>query len=157
MTVTKEFLLLLGIAVFVLVSQPFPAAAISLEEAEVKTEHLLDRIAKKQLDGLADQMQNDAFFAGVAPGLWGQLISGISQVFNVVGNNAPVFGFEKLGQKRLGTSLVSNRYAILIDPQPLLFDVWLYKPHDDWQFLNINFVFGTNAEEVLKVWFESAE
>ena len=62
-----------------------------------------------------------------------------------------------LGQKNLGDTLLSNRYAILNGKQPLLFEFWFYKPNKEWQYLTISMVFGSNIQPVLKQWFEGAD
>lgn len=150
-------ILVAGLAIFALALSSLPAEALSLEDAEQKTEKLLARIASKNFDGLAEQMQKDDFFGTINPGLWDQLVTGVKQAYTLSGAGTQIHRFEKIDQKNLGSTLISNRYAILIGTQPMLFDVWLYKPNKDWQFLNMNFVFGTNAVELLKIWFTGSE
>lgn len=131
-----------------------PATAFTLQEVEKETEKLLAKLADKKFDGLADELEAHEIFGAANPGLWQQAVTTVSKAYTVIGEDEPIYGFRKLGQKNLGDTLVANRYAILTSKAPLLFEFWLYRPDKDWQLLNINMVFGTNAQPVLLRWFE---
>lgn len=157
MKLSKFLCLCVVIAALAVPMHTSPAAAYTLQEAEKETEKLLSRLANKQFDGLANEMERHELFGTVNPGLWQQVVTTVSKAYVMVGENEPIYGFAKLGQKKIGDRLVSNRYAILNSKLPILFEFWLYKPGKDWQFLNVNMVFGTDSKPVLQKWFDGAD
>lgn len=157
MIFTRYFCVFVACVAFALAFHAPPAAALTLQEAEKETEKILERLASKKFDGLADQLEAHELFGAANPGLWEQVVTTVSKAYTLFGEDVPVYGFIKLGQKNLGDTLISNRYAILNGQQPLLFEFWFYKPNKEWQYLTISMVFGTNIQPVLKQWFEGAD
>ena len=157
MKFSRYLCLCIACAAFTLAFNAPPAVAFTLQEAEKETEKLLARLASKEFDGLADQMEAHELFGTANPGLWEQVVTTVSKAYTLFGEDVPVYGFKKLGQKNLGDTLLSNRYAILNGKQPLLFEFWFYKPNKEWQYLTISMVFGSNIQPVLKQWFEGAD
>jgi len=153
---TKFLCLCAVIAALAVPIHTSPATAFTLPEVDKETEKLLSRLADKKFDGLADELEKHELFGAANPGLWQQVVTTVSKAYAVIGEDEPIYGFKKLGQKNIGDTLVSNRYAILNSKLPLLFEFWLYKPERDWQLLNVSFVFGTNSQPVLLRWFEGA-
>ena len=156
MNLVKYVCVFVAIVAFASAFHALPVAALTLQEAEKETEKLLARLADKKLDGLAEKMESDEFFGQVAGGYWGRLFTALKQEYLLLGSDVPVYGFEKIGQKKMGSVLISNRYAVLVGTQPLLLDIWLYKPDKDWRFLNLTIATDRDAVQLLKAWFASA-
>ena len=153
----RSFILLFVYAISVVALSAPPATAVSLDAAERATEKFLARIADNKLDDLANYLGEDELFGKHPAGAWQQSVDGIKTVFKLVDIGESKLVFEKTGQKNLGGSLVSMRYVVLFPDQPLLFDFWLYKSNKEWQFLNVNFTFGTNSKPQLERWFDDVD
>jgi len=157
MTSIKSIIVFFGLTTLVFVGQAPAALALNLKEAESATEKFLQRVVDKDLEDLANYLSQDSLFGKHPAGAWQQSVDGIKTVFRLADIKDGDLKFEKIDQKKLGNSLISNRYIVMFPDQPLLFDFMLYKFDSEWVFFNMDFQFGTNSLPILKRWFDGAD
>lgn len=153
----RSILVFVGLTTLILVGQAPTALALSLKEAERATEKFLQRVVDRDLEDLTIYLSKDPLFGKHPAGAWQQSVEGIKAVFRLVDVEGSDLRFEKIDQKILGNSHISNRYIVMFPDQPLLFDFMLYKSESEWSFLNVDFQVGTNSLPVLKRWFDGTD